>query len=137
MADNATISKESKTFGRLIAGFGDTVKKQIDDSLDANEGFSSVNVLDTAFDRSPKPLLLLQGIDLDKPGVKDKIRAELTPDADILASQIQGALADGFSTAGRLAAQTAAVFVALGALSSLMLPNRKRQLGEPVVAMAH
>lgn len=139
VAANTTIAKESKAFGAQIANFGGTVKKQIEDSLDANEGFTSVNVIDAAFERAPKPLLLLQGIDLDKPGVKDKIRADLTPDAAILSSDLQGALADGFSTAGRLAAQTAAIFVACGAISSLMLPNmqRKRQPGEEAMVMAH
>ncbi len=137
VAKNDAISKPSKTFANLIAASGNTVKKSIDDGLDANEGFSTVNVLDSAFANVPKPILLLQGINLDQPGVKDKIRTELTPDADILASQIQGALADGFSTAGRLASLTASVFVALGALSSLMLPNRKRQPGQQMAAMAH
>ena len=70
--------------------------------------------------------------------VVDKVKRDLGPDVAILSQDIQHALGEGFSSAGRMAAQVAALFVAGGALSSLMLPNTKRKPagaeGEMVVA---
>jgi MFS family permease len=138
---NPNLSKESKAIGSQFGSFEKVAKDGIVAGLNANEGFSNdTNVLDTALANIPpaiKFLLKGQGIDLDNPAVVTKIKTELAPDVKILSDDIQNALATGFSSAGRLAAQTAALFVAGGAICSLLLPNRKRQLGDAVVVAAH
>ncbi len=55
----------------------------------------------------------------------------------ILSKDIQNTLGEGFSEAGRLSAVVCTFFVALGALSSLLLPNVKRQPGEAMAVAAH
>ena len=141
VASNENISKSSKSFAALIASNGDTVKKQIEDGLDANEGFSSENsdVIQSALDRVPKGLLKMNGIDTSDPAAVATLKTELEPDAEILADDIQGTLGEGFSTAGRAATSLATVFVAGGAISSLMLPQRRKPQPdeEQVVAAGH
>lgn len=130
IAANETLSNEARTFGLQIASFGSTVKSQIQEGLDANEGFDgNTDVIDTALANIPeigKLALRAQGVNLDDEAVVAKIRTELAPDTAILGRDIQNALGTGFSTAGRAAALVASIFVAFGALSSLMLPNTKR-----------
>jgi MFS family permease len=143
VAANQTISKEAQVFGKQVASFATTAKKGIEDSLDNNEGFSgNTDVVQSALDQMPpigKTLLKAQGVDLDNPDVVARIKTDLAPDAAILGADIQEALAEGFSTAGRSATTTAAFFVASGALCSLLLPrSRKPQPGEErVYAAAH
>jgi MFS family permease len=144
VAENQTIAPASKTFGAQIATFGSTVKEQIEEGLDANEGFEgNTDVIDQAIANIPaigKIALKAQGVDLDNPEVVAQIRTDLAPDAAILASDIQHALGTGFSSAGRSAGFVAAVFVAFGALSSLLLPNARRkpgEQGEGAPVMAH
>ena|SRR5436190_932684 len=84
-----------------------------------------------------KGLLKVQGVDLDDPQVVARIRRDLAPDAEILRKDLLHPLAVGFSTAGRASAQVATIFVACGALSSLLLPNTRRKPGSETVAMAH
>jgi hypothetical protein len=84
-------------------------------------------------------MLKLQGVDLTDPAVVATIKHDLEPDAAILADDIQHALGEGFSTAGRAATTVACIFVAGGALSSLKLPrSRKPESGEAqVIAAGH
>ena len=83
-------------------------------------------------------LKLTQGVDLDNPEVVTKIKNELKPGLDQLQAGIQHALATGFSQGARDATTVAAVFVALGALSSIMLPQTKIvPRGDNTPVMAH
>lgn len=139
---NASLSKEAVTFGKSIASFGDTVKKQLSASLDNNEGFGGdTDVVQQALDNMPaigKTFLKGQGVDLENPDTVALIKSDLAPDAQILADDIQGALADGFSSAARLATAVATIFVAGGAISSLLLPNNRRvPAGDEAMVMAH
>jgi MFS family permease len=143
VAANPSISQEAKILGSQFARFGDTAKKSIEQALDKNEGFDpDQNLLDVALTQITsqpvaKNLLKLQGVDLDNPDVVARIKHDLAPDVEILRRDIQHALGLGFSAAGRAAAQVAALFVACGALSSLLLPNTRRRPGADVAAMAH
>jgi hypothetical protein len=56
---------------------------------------------------------------------------------DILSHDIQHTLGEGFSGAGRAAAQVASLFVAAGALSSLMLPNTRRERQGEALVIGH
>ncbi len=138
---NTGVSTEAKALGKLIAATGPFVKAQIKTGLDKNEGFDTdTDVVNSAILNLPSfakaNLKNFQKIDLDDPATVAKIRADLQPDATILGKDIQDALGVGFSTAGRQAATVAAFFVALGALSSLLLPNNKPKAGQAAV-MAH
>lgn len=137
---NTELSKEARLFGSQFGAFEKSAKDGIIAGLEANEGFSNANPIDSAIANIPpllKPLLASQGLDFSKPEVVAKLKTELAPDTKLLSADIQKALATGFSEAGRLAALVASVFVGLGALSSLMLPNRRSQPGEDAVVMAH
>jgi MFS family permease len=141
VAANQSISNEARVFGSQIANFGPQVKKTLEDALDANEGFdtSSTDVVQTAIDNIPpaaKPLLALQGVNLNNPDVVTRIKTDLAPDAKILGDDIQRALGEGFSSAGRSATGVAAIFVAGGALCSLLLPRGRKPEPDTVV-MAH
>ncbi len=111
--------------------------------MNNNEGFdNSVDPLDMILTYLPPAAragLKLTGVNLDDPAVVAQIRSELQPDLNILAAGILGPLAIGFSTAARAATGTAAIFVVCGAISSLLLPNSKREEseGEHVAVMAH
>jgi len=141
IAANTTISREAKLFGAAIAGQGETVKQQMEKGLDNNEGFDTdFNVVTMAIQNTPDAaktqLKNFFKIDLDNPDTVDLLKKDLGPDAKILGDSIQHDLAVGFSTAGRDSATLASVFVFLGALSSLLLPNNKPQPGQEAV-MAH
>ncbi|MEO8607855.1 MAG: MFS transporter [Chloroflexota bacterium] len=136
---NDNISKSSKAFAALMVTFDDTFKKKIEDQLDANEGFGSENadVIQSALDNAPPGILKLQGIDMNNPETVATLKTELEPDAVILTDDLQHTLGEGFSTAGRAATSLATVFVAGGAISSLMLPKgRKPSPGEEQVVVA-
>ncbi len=141
VAADPNLSKESKIIGGQFKSFEATAKNSIIKGLENNEGFSNdADILDTALANIPpaaKTLLSLQGVELNKPEVVTKIKTELKPYVDTLGNEIVTALGTGFSSAGRMASTVAAVFVALGAVCSLMLPNRKRQPGEQVAIAAH
>ncbi|MBX3082615.1 MAG: MFS transporter [Anaerolineae bacterium] len=142
-ADNPDLSKESKVIAAQFGAFEDTAKKSIETGLDNNEGFdSNTDVLDTALANIPGAaklaLKLTQGVDLDNPEVVTKIKTELKPGVDQLQAGIQRALAIGFSQGAHDATTVAAVFVALGALSSFMLPQTKIvPRGDSAPVMAH
>jgi MFS family permease len=134
VAANASLPPEAKLFGMQLAAFGPQAKRGIEAGLDNNEGFdTTADVLDMALAQMPPQakaaLKQAQGIDLNDPQTVAKIRAALAPDLAILSKDIQTALGEGFAAAGRRAALMAAAFVALGALSSLMLPNTRRYGG--------
>ncbi|MHB8752739.1 MAG: MFS transporter [Aggregatilineales bacterium] len=138
----ANIAPASKTFGKEIASFGDTVRQQIDDGLDANTGFdtSNSNVVQSAIDRMPSAarlLLQVQGVNLHDPAVVQQIKTDLKPYADRLAAVIQASLAEGFSTAARSSATVAMIFIIGGALCSLLIPNNKPRWGDAAPAAAH
>ncbi len=143
VAANTQIAPASRTLGTLIGSFGDTAKAALIDQLNNNEGFdNSVDPLDMILANLPpiaRTGLKLQGINLDDPAVVAQIRSDLQPDLDILAAGIIEPLGVGFSQAARAATSVAAIFVVCGAISSLLLPNSKREEleGEHVVAMAH
>ncbi len=139
VAAEPSISKEARVFGASIASFGETAKQAIESGLDDTSSFDpDSNVVDTAITTMPASaktvLKLLQGVDLDKPEVVDRIKTDLAPDAAILTQDIQHTLGLGFSEAGRQSSSVAAVFVALGALSSLMLPNTTSHRTDVVIA---
>ncbi len=143
VAANTQLSSASRTLGTLIGTFGDTAKSALIEQLNNNEGFdNSVDPLDMILTYLPPAAragLKLTGVNLDDPAVVAQIRSELQPDLNILAAGILGPLAIGFSTAARAATGTAAIFVVCGAISSLLLPNSKREEseGEHVAVMAH
>jgi MFS family permease len=141
---NTTISDAARTFGTQFANFEETAKQGIIEGLRNNEGFPDVDPIDSAIANIPLPgriFLRTSGVDLDDPAVVEQIRTDLAPDAAILQADIQRALGEGFSTAGRAAATLSAIFVGLGAISSLMLPKAKRAVpgaeGETAAVMAH
>lgn len=137
---NTQISPVSKVIGTAMAGYSDQAKDGIIAGLQANEGFDNTNPLDDALAHVPAQArsgLKMQGIDLDNPQTIAQIKSDLNPDVIILQSDIQHALATGFSTAGRAAGLLAALFVLCGALSSLMLPNSKPHHSEEVAVAAH
>jgi len=134
---NSSLSPASIVIGKGLAGYGDTAKDAIIKGLAANEGFdpTGTDPLQSALDNMPPVAITAlkgQGIDLTDPATVSQIRKELGPDVVILQSDIQTALASGFSDAARAAATMAATFVLFGALSSLMLPNSK----QPIVSEA-
>src|SRR5581483_8880743 len=99
--------------------------------LDRNQGFDTdTDLIDQAIANiPPQGRAALQrnpGIDLNDPAAVARIRAALAPDVAILNEQIQQALGEGFATAARAAALLAGGFVALGMISSLLLPNARR-----------
>lgn len=136
VAANQSISQESRVIGAQFANFAATAKQSIIAGLENNEGFDTdSDPLDTALAQIPGPAKLalrVQGVNLDDPQVVDKIKRELGPDVAILGRDIQHALGEGFSAAGRMAALVAALFVGGGAVSSLMLPNTRRKPVGPV-----
>ena len=142
-ADNPSLSKEAKVIAAQFGAFEETAKKGIETGLDNNEGFdSNTDVLDTALANIPGAaklaLKLTQGVDLDNPEVVTKIKTELKPGVDQLQAGIQRTLAMGFSQGARDATNVAAVFVALGAISSFMLPQTKIiPRGDSAPVMAH
>jgi MFS family permease len=141
--NNPDLSKESRVIAEQFAAFESTAKQGIMTGLDNNEGFDTdTDVLDTALANIPSAaklaLKLTQGVDLDNPEVVAKIKTELKPGLDQLQAGIQHALATGFSQGARDATTVAAVFVALGALSSIMLPQTKIvPRGDNTPVMAH
>ena len=145
VAARTDISPASRTLGTLIGTFGETGKQGIIDALNANEGFDTgSDPLDMLLLNIPplgRTTLRLQGVDVDNAEVVAQIRAELKPELDTLAADIQKPLAIGFSAAARAAAGTAAIFVLAGAIASLSLPNARRlHIGEgehDAVAVAH
>ena len=143
---NETLSPTSKLVGQIVAGFGAPAKDGIVKGLASNEGFDknqfdlilfAVDVLNSI----PPELrfnLKAQGIDLTNPDTVKQIKAELEPDVNILKSDIQNALATGFSEAARVSSMLAAVLVLLGTLSSLFLPNTKaHRRNNDVAAVSH
>lgn len=139
---NQTISPQSRAMGAMIATSGGIAKQGIIDGLEANEGFSgNTDPLDLALANVPPMVLQMQGIDPEDEAMVEQIRVDLSADIAMLSADIQRPLGEGFSTAGRAASLVAAVFVAAGALSSIMLPGRKRRElaeGEEAAAvMAH
>lgn len=138
---NDNLSKEAKVFGSQFGLFGGIAKEGIKQGLDNNEGFdTNSDVIDTALANIPsfvKGLLKGQGADLDNPDVVAKIKADLSPDVQILQNDIRVTLGTGYSEAARAAALVASIFVGLGALSSILLPNRKQQPGGEVAVAAH
>jgi MFS family permease len=141
VAAKATLSHEAKVFGATFASFGETAKSAIETGLDNNEGFdSNTDLVDAALARIPAPIKLgmktLQGVDLDNPDVVKKIKADLAPDMAILNGEIQIVLGTAFSKAGRDASTVASIFVALGAITSLLLPNNRPRWRE-AAAIAH
>ncbi len=143
VAAETNIAPASRTIGTLIGSFGDTAKSAIIEQLNNNEGFDGeVDPLDMIMANLPpvaRTGLKLQGVDLDDPAVVTQIRSDLQPDLDILAADTLEPLGVGFSQAARAATATAAIFVVGGAISSLLLPNTKREVpeGEQVAVMAH
>ncbi len=138
VAANDAISKPSKVIAQAIALASDPAKQSIKQALDNNEGFDTpanpIDALVQSLPASAKAQLKAQGADLDNPAVVETAKKELGPDLDRLNRDIQSALGVGFSTAARESAVVAAVFVILGALCSLLLPNTKPQAGTAVVA---
>lgn len=140
---NTEIAPASRTFGTLVGTFEATAKEGIIEGLRNNEGFDgNTDVIDTAIANIPatgRTGLRLAGVNLDNEEVVKQIKTDLGPDATILQADIQRALGEGFSTAGRAASLLASIFVGLGALSSLMLPKAKvaSQTGDAAAAMAH
>jgi hypothetical protein len=144
VAQHADIASASKTLGTMIGSFGDTAKQGIITALENNEGFDTngdpLDLLLTNIPEVGKVALRLQGVDLDDPAVIEQVRADLQPDLDILAADIQEPLAIGFASAARAATGTAAIFVVGGALASLSLPRGRRvpsAEGEQVAVVAH
>ena len=135
---NTTISAPARAFGTLVASFGDQAKKGIQAGLDDNEGFdANTDVVDSAIANLPsagKGMLKFAGVDLDNKDTVALIKTDLAPDVTILSGDIQHTLAVAFSTAGREATGVAAIFVALGALTSLLLPNSKPRVGVQAIA---
>jgi hypothetical protein len=127
VAANPNLSPGVKMIGQGIAQFGDEVKTQIKAGLDANEGFdgSETDFIGAALENLPPQAvagLRMAGLDVADPEVAAQVKADLAPDAAILAADIQRALAEGFAVAARADALLAAFFVGLGALASLLLP---------------
>jgi MFS family permease len=138
VAANVNISQPSKLIGQRIASAGGLAKQSIEQGLDNNEGFDTppnpVDALASSLPGFMKGQLKSQGADLDNPAVVSTAKKELGPDIGQLNGDIQNALGTGFSTAARESAIVAAVFVMLGALCSLLLPNTKHHTTEAVVA---
>jgi MFS family permease len=146
VSEQTNISKEAKVFGAQIASFEQTAKDSLIAGLDANEGFdsSSSDVIGTALKNIPPAakiaLKTFQGVDLDNPQVVATIRTDLAPGLKILSTQISRVLGTGFSVGAHDAVLLAAIFVAFGALSSLMLPQTKkseRDSSDAAPVMAH
>lgn len=132
---NTSISNEAKLLGSQFGQFSATAKDAIKRGLDNNEGFDTGDdPLDTAITQMPavaKTFLKAQGVDLDDPDTVATIKSELAPDVKILQDDIRNTLGTGFSQAAQAAALLASIFVGLGAISSIMLPNvRARNDGE-------
>ncbi len=136
---NEGLSTEARVFGSQFGLFGGIAKEGIKQGLDNNEGFDTdSDVIDTAITNIPsfaKGLLKGQGADLDNPEVVARIKADLAPDVQILQNDIRLTLGTGYSEAARAAALVASIFVGLGAVSSILLPNvKQRRMGEAAVA---
>ncbi|HLY27999.1 MAG TPA: MFS transporter [Aggregatilineales bacterium] len=136
VAANPNISPQARTFGASIVSFGGVAKQALENGLDNGSAFdANISVIDTAIQQisaiAPAKLALkFQGVDLDNPATVRQIQVDLTPDAVILGRDLEAALGEGFSTAGRTASAVAGVFVLLGAVSSLLLPNAKYRRAE-------
>ncbi len=144
VAARTDISAPAKTLGTLIGSFGDQAKQVIIQAVDDNEGFDpNADPLDLFLPNIPssaRTILKLQGVDLDNPDMVAQIRTDLKPDLTILSADIQKPLGIGFSEAARNATGTAAIFVACGAVSSLLLPRGSHMRineGEQHAVMAH
>lgn len=137
----ANIAPASKKFGTLLASSSQLVIDQLKQGLDDNTGFGgSTDIVQTAIDQMPsaaKLLLGIQGVNLSDPATVQQIKTDLKPYADALAATIQGALAEGFSTAARSSALVAMFFILGGALCSLLVPNNRQSLRSPATAVAH
>lgn len=132
---NQTLSPSARLVGEIVASFAAPTKQGIIQGLNDNEGFEmkqfdlvlfAVDVLNSI----PPEIRLnlkIQGVDLTNPKIVEQIKAELAPETDILKHDIQYALGTGFSEAARLSGTLAFIFVLLGTLSSLFLPNTKPQ----------
>jgi MFS family permease len=130
VANATNIAPISKTFGKQLVGFADTTRQAIDDGLDSNNSDFSTNTdfIQSAIDKIPasaRPFLKLAGIDLTNQVTVDQLKTDLDPLSAPITDAIHSSLADGLSTGGRTASLVAMVFVMLGALSSLALPNNK------------
>jgi hypothetical protein len=141
---NSAISPAARTLGTQIAGFGDTVKDTIIESIENNEGFdASGDPFELVLANVPplgRTALRAQGIDLDDETMVRQLRTDLDADLTILVADIQRPVGLGFAEAARTTITLAGVFVLAGALSSLMLPRNTRKPvgeGEQVAAMAH
>ncbi|HEX2908688.1 MAG TPA: MFS transporter [Phototrophicaceae bacterium] len=133
---NDSLSNEARVFGSQFATAGAMVKEAMIKGLDNNEGYdTSLDPIDQAIAQIPpigKAALRLQGVNLDDAAVVSQIKTELAPDVAILKSGIQHTLGEGLSQAAHLATLLGSIFLAGGALSSLMLPNTKRAAGAAV-----
>ncbi len=143
VANATNIAPMSKTFGKQIAGQSATIVQGLDDGLSSNNSDfgGSTDFVQSAIDQIPsnvKPMLKLAGIDLSKQATIDQLKTDLNPLATPIADAIRSSLAEGLATGGRTAAIVAMVFVLLGALSSLALPNNKSGWGgESAPAAGH
>jgi len=142
VANATNIAPISKTFGKQLAGFSDTTRQAIDDALDSNNSDFSANTdfIQSVINQIPdnvKPLLKMSGIDLTNQVTVDQIKTDLNPLATPITDAIHSSLAEGFSTAGRAASLAAMVFVLLGAISSLALPNNKVAHGDGAPTGGH
>ncbi|NWG15223.1 MAG: MFS transporter [Chloroflexi bacterium] len=137
---NEALSNEARILGGQFGAAGSIVKQAIIEGLDKNEGYdTSADPIDTAVAQIPpigRAALRLQGVNLDDAALMSQIKAELAPDVAILQTGIQRALGQGLSEAAQLAALLGAIFVGLGAFSSLMLPQRSRSAASAEVALA-
>ncbi|MEZ4668281.1 MAG: MFS transporter [Anaerolineae bacterium] len=136
---NTEISNGARLLGSQFGQFSATAKEAINKGLDDNEGFdTSSDPLDTAIAQMPdvaKTFLKIQGVDLDNAETVAQIKADLAPDVEILQTDIRNALGTGFAQAAQSAALLSAIFVGLGAISSMLIPNAKaRHDGEAVMA---
>ena len=132
---NQTLSPAARLIGEIVGSFAAPTKQGIVQGLNDNEGFDrnqfdlvlfAVDVLNS-IPPEIRVNLKVQGVDLTNPKTVEKIKTELAPETDILKKDIQHTLGMGFSQAARLSSTLASIFVLLGTLSSLFLPNTKPQ----------
>jgi len=129
VAAATNIAPFSKTFATLLVSNSDFVRQGIDDALDSNNSDFSANTdfvqsaIDQAVSSGKLPTFIQSS--LTNPKNVAQLKADLNPLSTPITDAIHSSLADGLSTGGRTAAVVAMVFVLLGALSSLALPNNK------------
>ncbi len=145
VAARTDIAPVSHTLAAAVGQFGNQAKQSIIDAIDSNEGFdTTADPFDTLIGGMPplaKTALKFEGVNLDDPTVVAQLRKDLKPNFDQLYAGILKPIGIGFSEATRAATGTAAIFVVIGAVSSLLLPKTKRAQegadGEPIAVMAH